>query len=130
MQSWLAILCAPLLWGWKGYQGNDEVTILYCNRSHSRMTIVSTRSDSRRGSDYNPTMEEVKKAFSYNTADGHAKGLIVSPPGNQRKTWSTHSSLARALLRTFGGYYALVGIFELGNTVLTFIRPPIQEYVK
>ena len=90
--------------------------------------VIVSDSERRRHGSYYTTAEEGKELADYHTASENViKDLSLKPAGEQVRTWSTQSSLAWALLRTFGGYYAFIGIFELIYTVLTFIRPPIQR---
>lgn len=43
------------------------------------------------------------------------------------KSWRHHNSVIRCLTKSFGLYYALIGLFEAGNIVLTFLRPALLE---
>ena len=43
------------------------------------------------------------------------------------KTWKVNSSAATALWKAFGLYFSLIGIYEVFNIILTFIRPLILE---
>ena len=42
-------------------------------------------------------------------------------------TWKTNSSLVKAILRAFGGYYMCIGLFAILNTVFSFLRPVLME---
>ena len=51
-------------------------------------------------------------------------------PGKTNKnplTWKRNSSIIAALWRSFGLYYSLIGLFELANIALTYMRPILLE---
>ena len=82
--------------------------------------------DRRRHDPDSSTVEEVKKLSQYHTTSENAS-LSLKVSGHQLRTWNTQSSLAWALIRTFGGYYAYMEIFQVMYIVLTFLRPPLQQ---
>ena len=93
---------------------------------------ISVYSGSQFDDDSHVIVEEVgdnDRLPGYRTVPGRRgskprKSRDVAP---EMRTWKTNSSFYWAIVKSFGGYYALIGIFEIFNIILTFIRPLIQE---
>ena len=43
------------------------------------------------------------------------------------KTWKYDTKMLGSLVRAFGKYYFMIGVFELANIGLTFLRPALLE---
>ena len=59
----------------------------------------------------------------------HSQPLHIEQKDSSFQSWKTESSLVKAMYKCFGLYYGLIGIYELANIILTFIRPVLLEWV-